>query len=619
MTTQSDAGASAGSAGMPAQRAGAHSTQPGSTEAVLAEGARAAQPAGVLPPNWPAMTLARAHAALTAPGTLFEMDEREIRGIRTRVWKNAPPTLRDLLVAGRAHGEKTFLVYDDERASFEGFARAALAIAHALLEEGVRKGDRVAIAMRNLPEWPAVFFGATITGAIVTPLNAWWTGPELEYGLVDSGAKVLFVDRERLERIAEHLPNCPALERVYVSREEELVAHPKVRRLEDVTGAVNDWGALPDRPLPEVGIDPDDDATILYTSGTTGKPKGALGTHRNGTCATAAAAFGAARNFLRRGEPIPAPDPAAPQKSVLLAIPFFHTTGCHAILCPTLFGGGKIVLLHRWDAEVAMRLIERERVTSAGGVPTIAWQLIEHPARGNYDLSSLESVAYGGAPGSAELVRRIKETFPKSAPGLGWGMTETSSTFTGHSAEDYQNRPDSSGPAIPVCEMKIVDDQGRTLPPGAIGELWAKGPNVVRCYWNKPEDTAQTFVDGWLKTGDLACIDEEGFLFVVDRKKDMLIRGGENIYCIEVENVLYEHPAVMDAALVGIPHRTLGEEPGAVVTLKPGMDATEDELRGFVAERLAAFKVPVRVVFSRETLPRNVNGKIMKGELKKLF
>jgi long-chain acyl-CoA synthetase len=216
-------------------------------------------------------------------------------------------------------------------------------------------------------------------------------------------------------------------------------------------------------------------------------------------------------------------------------------------------------------------------------------------------------------------VRRIKETFPKSAPGLGWGMTETSSTFTGHSAEDYVNRPDSSGPAIPVCEMKVVDDQGNALPAGTVGELWAKGPNVVKGYWNKPEASEQTFVDGWVKTGDLAWIDDEGFLFVVDRKKDMLIRGGENIYCIEVENALYEHPAVMDAALVGIPHRTLGEEPGAVVTLKPGAAATEDDLRGFVAERLAAFKVPVKVVFMSGMLPRNANGKIMKAELKPLF
>jgi long-chain acyl-CoA synthetase len=268
----------------------------------------------------------------------------------------------------------------------------------------------------------------------------------------------------------------------------------------------------------------------------------------------------------------------------------------------------------------AFELIEREKIQAAGGVPTIAWQLIEHPLRKNYDLSSLESVAYGGAPSAPELVRKIKETFPKSQPGNGWGMTETSATATSNGAEDYENRPDSCGPPVPVTDLKIVDVEGqRELPVGEVGELWCKGPQVVKGYWNKPEATAQTFVDGWVRTGDLARLDEEGFCFIIDRAKDMLIRGGENIYCIEVENVLYDHPAVMDAALVGIPHKTLGEEPGAVVTLKPGAEATERELRAFVAERLAAFKVPVKVLFWHETLPRNANGKIMKNELKKLF
>jgi len=269
----------------------------------------------------------------------------------------------------------------------------------------------------------------------------------------------------------------------------------------------------------------------------------------------------------------------------------------------------------------AFELIEREKISLAGGVPTIAWQLIEHPARANYDLSSLETVSYGGAPSAPELVRKIKEIFPKSAPGQGWGMTETSATVTTHSGEDYMNRPDSCGPAVPVSELQIRDpaDGVTVLPVGQVGELWANGPQVVKGYWNKPEATAQTFVDGWVRTGDLAKLDEEGFCYIIDRAKDMLIRGGENIYCIEVENVLYDHPAVMDAAVVGIPHRTLGEEPGAVVTLKPGAHATEDELRAHVAERLAAFKVPVRVKFWHEVLPRNPNGKILKNELKKLF
>jgi long-chain acyl-CoA synthetase len=396
--------------------------------------------------------------------------------------------------------------------------------------------------------------------------------------------------------------------------------NPIVKHLEDVIGKANDWGKLPDAPLPDVQLGPDDDATILYTSGTTGKPKGALGTHRAMLSNIMASASVNARNYLRRGETPPVANPNDPQRPMLLSVPFFHATGCFAIMNPTVAGGGKIVLMRKWDPEGAMQLIEREKIALAGGVPTIAWQLIEHPNRDKYDLSSLESVSYGGAPSAPELVRKIVETFPKSLAGNGWGMTETSATCTSNSAEDYENRPDSAGPAVAVCDIKIMNLEGtRELPLGEVGELWARGPNIVKGYWNKPEATAATFVDGWVKTGDLARIDEEGFVFIIDRAKDMLIRGGENIYCVEVENVLYEHPAVMDAAIVAVPHKTLGEEPGAVVHLKHGMHTTQDELRQFVAGKLAAFKVPVKVVFWPETLPRNANGKILKTELKKIF
>ncbi|MCC7266208.1 MAG: long-chain fatty acid--CoA ligase, partial [Caulobacteraceae bacterium] len=354
--------------------------------------------------------------------------------------------------------------------------------------------------------------------------------------------------------------------------------------------------------------------------GTTGKPKGALATHRalNNNIPTAAAV--GARWFLRRGEQQPAPDPDAPQRSMLLSVPFFHATGCIAILNPSLAGGGKIVMMHKWDVIRAFELIQREKIQAAGGVPTIAWQLIEHPARKDYDLSSLVSVSYGGAPSAPELVRKIKEAFPASQPGNGWGMTETCATVTSNGSEDYIARPDSCGPAAPGAEIKIMTIEGDSeLPRGELGELWARGPQVVKGYWNKPEATAETFVDGWVKTGDLARIDAEGFCFIIDRAKDMLIRGGENIYCVEVENVLYDYPGVMDAAVVGIPHKTLGKEPAAVVTMKPGAEATEAQLRAHVAEHLAAFKVPVRVVFWHETLPRNANGKILKTELKKVF
>jgi long-chain acyl-CoA synthetase len=548
------------------------------------------------------------------------MEAVTIRGLRTLSWKNQPPTLRDVFLLGRGFAQREFLIYESERVTYDAFARAALTLAQEFQLQGVRKGDRIAIIMRNLPEWPVAFFAASVCGAIVTPLNAWWTGPELEYALSNSGSKMAVVDSDRYDRIAAHIANCSGLERIYVTRGNQKITHPKISLLESVLGSVAQWDQLLDLPLPNVLIEPDDDATIFYTSGTTGKPKGALGTHRNICSNVGTSAFVAARGLLRRGEAVPIPMPDDPQKIGLLVVPLFHVTGCSATLIPAVTAGNKLVLMHKWDAEKALQLIERERVTGAGGVPTIAWQLVEHPAREQYDLSSLETVSYGGAPSAPELVRRIKAVFPQAKAGNGWGMTETSASFCGNLGEDYERRPDSCGPAAPVSQLKIMTVDGtRELPLGEVGELWAKGPQIIKGYWQMPEATASTFIDGWVKTGDLARLDAEGFCFIVDRAKDILIRGGENIYCIQVENVLYEHPAVVDAALIGIPHRTLGEEPGAVVHLKPGMHVTVDELRAFVATRLAAFQVPVQIKFWPEPLPRNPAGKILKKDLKAVF
>ena len=516
--------------------------------------------------TWPALSLAEAHRRLTAPGSPFETEEKVIRGVPVRVWKNAPASTREVLQAARGFGDRTFLVYEAERVSFEAFFRAAAAFAAELVSRGLRKGDRLAIAMRNLPEWAVTFYGASVAGAIVTPLNAWWTADELRYGLADSGARFAVFDEERLLRVQGFLDNLPISES-FVARPMQ-APQGRWTPLEDVIGAAAAWADLPDRALPDVELDPDDDATIFYTSGTTGSPKGAIATHRNMLSNIVGAACAGARMFVRRGEPLPAPDPDAPQPGALVTVPLFHVTGCFAILSPALAGGMKLALMHRWEPEAAMRLIERERLTGITGVPTIAWQLIEHPARDRYDLSSLKGLGYGGASAAPELMRRIGEALPHTAAGHGWGMTETSALATSHSAEDYAHRPDSCGPPVPVTDLKVMSSDGGTeLPPGEVGELWARGPQVVRGYWNKPEETARTFVDGWVRTGDLARLDEEGFLYIVDRAKDMLIRGGENIYCVEVENALYEHPAVVDAAVVGIPHRILGEEPAAVVTL----------------------------------------------------
>ena len=573
-----------------------------------------------LPAGFPAMSIADAHARLAAPGSLFEVEEREIRGARIKTWKNAPPSLGIVFMMSTAYADRTYLVNDQERVTFDAHRRAVAVLAARLVADGVVKGDRVAIVMRNLPEWSVAFWAAVSAGAIVTPLNAWWTGPELEYGLVDSGTKLVIADAERWERLREHVDNCPDLERVYVSRSSEQdISDPRVRKLEEVIGPPDSWGALPPGELPAVPLDADDDVTIFYTSGTTGKPKGAVITHRNIISNVFNALAAQARAALRRGETPPAPDPSAPQKGILISVPFFHATGCFAIMIPSLMGGFKLVMQRRWNVDQALEIIERERITNAGGVPTIAWQIIEHPRFHEFDLSSLESISYGGAPSAPELVRRLKERFPKLQPGQGWGMTETSATATSNFAEDYERKPSSCGVPSPTGEVRIVGTDGKDVPTGEVGELWYRGPIVVRCYWNKPQATAETFVDGWVKTGDLARVDEEGFVYIVDRAKDMLIRGGENIYCVEVENALYDHPAVMDAAVVGIPHRTLGEEPAAVVHLKAGMEASEEELRHFVAQKLAAFKVPVKIIFLPETLPRNPNGKILKRDLKPLF
>ena len=560
---------------------------------------------------WPAMGLKQIETLLCAPGAKFEMETLAIRGVPTRTWKNAPSSLVALLQVGRTHGDRLFCIYEDDRVSYEGFFRAAATLAAEFVRRGIGKGDRIALAMRNLPEWPVVFFAAASCGAIVVPLNAWWTGAELEYALGDSGCRLLVCDGERHERIAPHLSALPALTDVIVTRGGEGQSEP----LSAILGAPNAWASLPDSALPDVTIAPDDDATIFYTSGTTGNPKGALGTHRNLMTNIMSSAYVAARTVLRRGDPLPDPQP----KTLLTVIPLFHVTACSAGLMGLIASGSTMVLMRKWDVVQAMQLIEKERISATGGVPTIAWQLIEHPDRDKYDLSSLEAVSYGGAPSAPELVRRIQSDL-KAMPGNGWGMTETMATVTSHSAEDYLNRPDSCGPPLPTADLRIMDVDGATeLPVGSVGELWARGPMIVKGYWNKPDATAQTFVDGWVRTGDLARLDEEGFCYIVDRAKDIIIRGGENIYSSEVENILYDHPAVTDAALVGIPHRTLGEEPAAVVHLAPGMTATVEELQDWVRARLANFKVPVRIVFCDETLPRNANGKILKRDLKALF
>ncbi len=553
------------------------------------------------------MSLAEADLQLTAAGGLFETEEAVVRGAAVKVWKHTPATLAEVVKLSRAHGDATFLVYEGDRYTFEEHFQAVARLAHQLRDRfGVTEGDRVALAMRNFPEWSMAFYAAAAAGAVVVPLNAWWTGEELQYGLEDSGAKVVFVDRQREERLRPEWAGLPAVEGVIVARSPDGVDVGHVDLAEILAGAT---GGI---DLPEMALGPDDDATIFYTSGTTGRPKGALGTHRN-ICTNAISLFYvAARSALRAGTDLV----GGGQNAYLLTVPLFHATGCHSILVTNTLAGGKLVMVHHFDAGRALELIESERITIFGGVPAMAMQILDHPDFATRDTSSVKSVAYGGAPAPPDLVRRIKAQFPGGGASNGYGMTETSSLSTMNQGDDYVRKPDSVGPPVPVVEVKVVDPLGHDLPVGEAGELWIKGPNIVKGYWHKPEATAATFTDGWVHTGDVARVDDEGFVYIVDRAKDMLIRGGENIYCVEIEGVLYDHPAVSDAAVIGIPHEVLGEEVGAVVQLRAGMAATEAELQAHVGRHLAGFKVPKKVWFSAEPLPRNPAGKILKRQLR---
>ncbi|MDF2709053.1 MAG: fatty acid--CoA ligase [Nonomuraea muscovyensis] len=546
------------------------------------------------------LTHAEVEAQLTGPGQLFELEEIGDTGIRT--WKHAPGHFRALLEMSRFHGEKVFLVYEDEHITFEEHFRRAATLARRLVEDyGVAKGDRVVVAMRNYPEWVVAFSAALAAGAVAVPLNAWWTEQELAYGVTDSGAKVLIADGERAARLAS--TGVPLI----VTRGEPPAG---ARSLDEVLGEVR-----ADVTLPEVELAPDDPATIFYTSGTTGRPKGALGSHRNAGQSPMTVAYGLLRAVALAGRDIA--EAAGVRRVTLLTVPLFHVTGCFSALTTTMFTGGGLVLMYKWDPGQALRLIEREKVTTMIGVPTNAWQLMSHPAFADHDLSSLTTLGYGGAPAPPRLLERINETLPNRAPSNGYGMTETTALAIGNGGPDYDARPDSIGLPSAVVDVRVVDPEGKELPVGEVGELCVRGPNVILGYWNRPEETAQTFVNGWLHTGDLARIDDEGFVYIVDRAKDMVIRGGENVYCAEVEAALFEHPAVDDAAVIGVPHDELGEEVGAVVCLAPGSSVTAGELREFLSGRIAKFKIPVHVWFREGELPRNPGGKILKTHLRR--
>ena len=582
----------------------------------------------------PPMSIAEANEALTASGQLFEMEELDIRGVPTRTWKNAPPSLRAIIDMSLGHGDAVFLVYEDERTTFAEHYRIACTLAHRLRSTfGVEQGDRVAIIMRNLPEWIMAFWAATLAGAIVVPLNAWWSGEELRYGLEDSGSKVAFVDTERAGRIRPVLDGLSDLRAVIVADEHrtEPTAPLTVSGSPEGSPSVPEWpfalalGTVDEAASPpELTIDPEDDATIFYTSGTTGRPKGAVGTHRNMATNLMSLFFINTRGGMRFGSSPLEQTAERAQPAYLLSVPLFHATGCHSVMVANLAAGGKLVMMHHFEPDRALELIERERIGTFGGVPAMVMQVLDSPNFSKFDTSSIRGVSYGGAPAPPDLVRRIREAWPIGQPSNGYGLTETSSVTSMNSGGDYVAKPESVGPPVPVCDVAIVpedfagEEPDATLSrgPDVRGELWIKGPNVVRGYWNRPDETAKTFSRGWLHSGDVARLDQDNFIYIVDRAKDMIIRGGENVYSVQVEAALFEHPAVADCAVIGVPDPTLGEEVGAVIVLRPGAKVTSDELQLHVKARLAGFMVPTHIWFRSEPLPRNPQGKVLKRELR---
>ena len=551
---------------------------------------------------------------LTGPGGLFEIVEEEVGGRLMPVYKNRLPSLRTVAELGLGRGEGALhLVYGDRRISFQQAVETSNAVSRALGDLGVAPGDRVAVLAANRPEWVFTFWGTVDMGAVLVGLNGWWKADEILYGLSDSGARVLVADRERFARVADRVDELPDLEAVFlIDADPDELTGAGAGRV--AVGRFDELVAQPEPALPEGPIAEDDPAVILYTSGTTGRPKGAISTHRmmvaniqNTFYLTVAASMTWGGSDLGGGAPV-----------ALITAPLFHATGCHSGIVIGMAAGVKLVLMEgRFDPVAAMRLIQDEGVTVFTTVPTMVTRVVTHPDRHQFDLSSVRTVAYGGSPSGSALQRQVQETFPNLAMlRNAYGLTESAATVTVNSGPELAERPLSVGRPLPGIELRIVDADGVPLGPGQPGEIWVRGAQIMPGYWGRPEESAAAVTDGWLHTGDVGYRDEDGFLYVTDRAKDMVIRGGENVYCVEIEDRLVQHPSVLDAAVVGVPHPVLGEEVKAIVQVAPGSVLTEDEVRGWVGATLADFKVPAYVELRTEALPRNAAGKLLKNLLR---
>lgn len=552
----------------------------------------------------PLPSRAQAIAELTAPGQTHELQTRMLRGRAHKVFINAPVSLRALYQSTAS--EATFVVFQNERLSFaQCWAEAGRIGALLVQRYGIAPGDRVAISMRNFPEWVLAFMAITSIGGIAVAMNSMWQPDEMAYGLSDSGAKVLFADAERIERL-NRASQRPAVQVIGVRTDADTPDAPRLSTLlADFDQAL----------MPEQAPASDDPATLFYTSGSTGHPKGVLSTHR--AILSSLMSWELDGQAALRMEGLEPPPPPAQQPGTLMAVPLFHVTGSHAVFLMSYRLQRKLVCMTKWDVEEGARLIETERLTSFIAPAAMTGDLVRLSREGRHDLSSLIAVGGGGAPRAPEQVAQIGKSFGQALPGTGWGMTETNAIGCGIGGQEYLERPASSGRCSAVMELKVIDDYGRSLPAGERGELMVRGTGMFEGYWNRPEVNAEMIdAEGWFKTGDIAYLDDEGYVFIVDRSKDLIIRGGENIGCGAVEAALLEHPKVHEAAVYAVPDERLGEEVGATLHGAPDLDL--EELRAFLMNRLARFEVPRYMITSAAPLPRTPSGKILKRELRDL-
>ena len=555
--------------------------------------------------------LKQVRAQMTGPDSMFEIGEVEVRGETLKTFAQAPASLREIwALSAMGHGDKTYQVYEDESWTYaEAYAESA-SVANWMHAQGIKQGDRVALAFRNYPEWLICYWALTSIGVTVVGMNAWWVTDEMQYGLEDSAPKAFIGDIERLERVLPVRDQFPDMKFVGL-------------RLPQAIDGVIDYAELKAHggEMPDVTIDGDEDACIFYTSGTTGRPKGAQLTQRGCVLNIMNVAFmGAASNMaeaIANGTPDEMPEPGeAPAPTMLVTTPLFHVTANNCVSQPCTMVGGTLIFMYKWDAGEALKIIDKYKVTNLSGVPVMAREIIMHPDFDKYDTSSLVTLGGGGAQLQPDLVGKIDKALENGKANTGYGMTETCGIITSVVGQFFLDKPESCGPLVPTMDGKVIDADGNDLPHGAVGELCVKGGNVIKGYLNREEATAESIQSGWLRTGDIARIDDDGFVFIVDRAKDMVLRGGENIYCAEVESAIFKHDAVAECTVFGVEDERLGEEVGAAVVVAEGASLTADDLRAHCANLLANFKIPRYIWLRTEKLPRNASGKFLKRELR---